>query len=338
MNILFTAYYTSEIGGGETSFINLINYLSYQEENHNLTIIVPQIGLFTKKLDKKINIIVASSYLQILCIKDNYELAIHNYMNFGKKFLFLPFLKIGKHSFICHGMWDIPKYTQLNLLKIKSADLFCVNQELFNTIKYENKKILNLGVNINELNIVKNETDIVNIGIIGRFQDIKNQLFGLEVFENIYKKHNNIQLFFIGDTAFTEHSKEYKNKVVNKVNKSNITNIFFVGNKETDTIFDNIDIVFVSSKYESFGMVVIEALTNGIICLAPNIGGPKEIMTDKLEDYLYMPDDVRVTSKKLISIVSNLSSAKEIFNKNKIFYKEKYDIKNTAKTLLGCKN
>ncbi|WP_066351144.1 glycosyltransferase [Aliarcobacter skirrowii] len=333
MNILLTAFYTTELGGGETSFINVINYLSNTKKDFSITLVVPRKGVFPKYIDSGVHIIEVQNKWDLFKLSGDFDIAIHNYINYGKKFLFLPFLKAKKHSFICHGLWDIPRFTKLNLLKIKSAKLFCVNNELLNQIDYDDKNLLNLGVNLKNYNIQKNSREFINIGVIGRFQDIKNQLFALDVFKELQIHHKNIKINFIGDEAFTEHSKNYKKKVINKA--KDFTNVEFLGNKNTEEVFDNIDIVFVSSKYESFGMVVIEALSNGLICIAPDIGGPKQIMSDKLRGFLYISDDISSASKLLDRVLSDIQDTKKEFNSQQLYYKEKYDVKNTLKLLIG---
>lgn len=335
MKILLTAFYTSELGGGETSFLNLINHLS-KDPNNELLVILPSYGVFADRINKTNNlkIEIKQNFYEIIFMTNEFDVAIHNYINYGKKFLFLPFAKIKKQLFICHGLWDIPKYSKLFFLKLKKAKLYCVNEEIYETINYKYKQLINLGIELNQFDVQKNKTDMINIGIIGRFQDIKNQLFAIEIFKELNIKYNNLQLFFIGDAAFTQESIEYKKKVIKKVENTDLDNIFFIGNKNNFEVFDAIDIVFIPSKYESFGMVVIESLANGIVCLAPNIGGPKQIMKNKLSDYLYSPNEKKSALEKLEYIIVNLEKTKQEFREKGQYFKDKYNIDHTIKTLL----
>jgi len=335
VKILLTAFYTLELGGGETSFINLINHLSQNKDNE-LLLIVPNDGIFIDKINKQDNlkIEIKQNLYEIIWMINEFDLAIHNYINYGKFFLFLPFVKIKKHSFFCHGLWDIPKYSKLFFLRLKKAKLYCVNEEIFNNIHYKQKKLINLGIAFNQFNVKKNKSNMVNIGVIGRFQDIKNQLFAVDIFKELTIKYNNLQLFFIGDSAFTNESVTYKQKVIKKVENLNLDNIHFLGNKNNHEILDAIDIVFIPSKYESFGMVVIESLANGIVCLAPNVGGPKQIMKDKLSNYLYIANEKKSALKTLIYIITNLEITKQEFREQRQYFKDKYNVDNTVKTLL----
>lgn len=335
MKILLTAFYTSELGGGETSFLNLINHLS-KNKDYELLLVVPCNGVFIDKVNKTENlkIEIKKNLYDIICMTQEFDLAIHNYINYGKKFLFLPFTKIKKHSFICHGMWDIPRYSKLFLLKLNKANLYCVNEEIFTSVNYRYKQLINLGIVLSTFDVQENQTNRINIGIIGRFQDVKNQLFALEVFKELTMRYNDLELYFIGDAAFTQESKTYKQKVMKKVEDMGLKNIIFVGNKNNFEVFDGIDIVFIPSKYESFGMVVIESLANGIVCLAPNIGGPKQIMKDKFSDYLYIPNQKKSALDKFSYLITNLEKTKKEFREKEQYFKSKYSIENTAKTLL----
>ncbi len=335
MKILLTAFYTSELGGGETSFLNLINHLS-KNKDYELLLVVPCHGVFIDKVNKPENlkIEIKKNLYEMICMKQEFDLAIHNYINYGKKFLFLPFANIKKHSFICHGLWDIPKYNKFFFLKLKKANLYCVNEEIFYKINYKYKQLIHLGIELNKFNVQKNKTDMINIGVVGRFQDIKNQLFAVEIFRELSMKYNNLQLFFIGDAAFTQESIKYKQEVIQRVEKIDLNNIFFIGNKNNHEVFDEIDIVFIPSKYESFGMVVIESLANGVVCLAPSVGGPKQIMKDKLGDYLYIPNEKKSALEKLTSLITNLEKTKQAFREKEQYFKDKYNIENTVKVLL----
>ena len=58
---------------------------------------------------------------------------------------------------------------------------------------------------------------------------------------------------------------------------------------------------------ESFGMTLIEAFEYGIPCIAPNYGGPKEIIEDGKNGYLVNPCEIDVVVKKIKMIFKDFT-------------------------------
>ena len=56
---------------------------------------------------------------------------------------------------------------------------------------------------------------------------------------------------------------------------------------------------------ETFGLTILEAMTYGIPCIAPQIGGPTEIVRDKLDGYLISSSDTAVIGEKILELSNN---------------------------------
>lgn len=99
------------------------------------------------------------------------------------------------------------------------------------------------------------------IGNIGRLTDQKNQIFLLDIFKEVVKYIPNAVLIIIGDG-------ELKNDLISKSKELGILEkVLFVG------IVDNVqdylsamDHFVFPSKYEGFGLALLEAQANGLAC------------------------------------------------------------------------
>lgn len=65
-------------------------------------------------------------------------------------------------------------------------------------------------------------------------------------------------------------------------------------------------IYVLSSRFEGFGMVLIEAMACGLPCVSFNCpSGPADIITDNEDGYLVTANDINLLSEKIISLIEN---------------------------------
>jgi len=345
MNLLFTTPFTDEIGGGETSLIHLIN--ECQNHGHQVHIVVPIKGKLGTILSQEgVPIFETSSPSQTLksYIKTR-EIThiIHNNVRYGLQlFMKNPILIHGAH-YLVHGPWDNIRGLKSLLLKLAGATLLCVSNDVYKKTHYSNKTIYPLGLPTQNRpmksekpnsNPNSTKTRPINIAVVGRFQAIKNQQFAIDVGTKL-KECYNIQLRFIGGAAFTEESKHYYDQTRDyaKQMDPNKNWIHFEAIRENRDIFRGIDILFVPSQYESFGMVVIEALAAGQICIAPKIGGPEKHMA-KLPRYLYTANNLDSAVQCLQQVIENFDSAIDTFWNQKESYLKKHHIERSYDCLV----
>jgi glycosyltransferase involved in cell wall biosynthesis len=78
--------------------------------------------------------------------------------------------------------------------------------------------------------------------------------------------------------------------------KKNIPSVRFVGALDQKRVMEMMlgarALVFPSQWFETFGLVVIEALASGLPVLASNLGGTAEVLADLGEDWLVGPTDI----------------------------------------------
>lgn len=115
------------------------------------------------------------------------------------------------------------------------------------------------------------ESNKPTIGFVGRFSDEKQP----NVFCELSKDSDYNYLAF-GDGPLLN------------LMKSIYPTVKFMGNcMDTDLIYENIDILVMTSKFENCPMVLLESKARGIPCVAPDVGGISEIVSDGLDGKLY---------------------------------------------------
>ena len=77
----------------------------------------------------------------------------------------------------------------------------------------------------------------------------------------------------------------------------------WVGNNERDEFLDDLDIFVLSSKKETFGMVVIEAMARMKRVIATICGGPEFIITHDKDGYLIEKDDAKILANQIIEVI-----------------------------------
>lgn len=99
------------------------------------------------------------------------------------------------------------------------------------------------------------------IGHIGRFNCSKNQVFLLGVIQKLIIKIPTISLLFIGDGP----DKQY---IENRVQEMNLNdNVLFLGERnDVNRVMNVFDVFVLPSLFEGFGIVAIEAQSNGLKC------------------------------------------------------------------------
>lgn len=162
--------------------------------------------------------------------------------------------------------------------------------------------------------------DEILIGVVGRLSEQKDPMTMIKAFELVNKEKNNTKLIYVGSGELEEEVKQYA-KEKNILDRVIITG--WVNNVEQ--YIPAFDIAVLPSKWEGFGLVLVEYMACDKPIVASNIGGIADIIKDKENGLLCNPDNDKEISKKILYMINNEKLIKEISNKN-IEYRKKYDI------------
>ena len=136
----------------------------------------------------------------------------------------------------------------------------------------------------------------INFIHVGRFNKAKNQEFVIEVFSKVCEQVNDAHLYMVG-----HGNSSIENDIINKVKMLGLEKKISVvdGTKEDVVDFYAIaDYMIFPSKYEGFGIVLLEAQAMGILCFASQ-NVPTEVNCG-LVDFLNLSDGAEKWAEHII--------------------------------------
>lgn len=206
--------------------------------------------------------------------------------------------------------------------RIIENDLYQVITNGIDLTKYKfNEKIRQ--DNRKKLNI--NDDDIV-LGNVGRLSDEKNQLFIIDILYELVKDNSKYKLLLIGEGPL-------KDKIVSKINNLKLNSNVIMLDKINDvyTLLMAMDIFIFPSKYEGFGLALIEAEAIGLPSLCSISIPDRTIINNnciRIKDFLIKNwideikkiDLYRKTNYDKLNLYSIDNTVKQIYN---VYYKNK---------------
>lgn len=166
---------------------------------------------------------------------------------------------------------------------IKYNKILLVSKSILNEYifkKYIQKKSLIIGnpIDINKIIEQANSKEIdeyYDLAFIGRLTELKNPEKFIEIV-NILKRKLNIKAVMIGTGPMKE-------KCLDLIKKYNLTDVIILKGfmKNPYNILKNCKILCITSSYEGYGLVAIEALALGKPVVASKVGGLPDIIDEK---------------------------------------------------------
>lgn len=159
------------------------------------------------------------------------------------------------------------------------ADLFEIYNRNGVALKLKDKiQIINNGVEILNSPIRKEKSSTFKAGFSGRWSVEKRPELFLRIAENFMNPEFNIQFEMIG-------SGMKQNLIF--IEKCGVK---FLGEINEDSklihFYEQIDILLITSKHEGFPMVIMEAMSHGVIPISTNVGGIDEHIINNENGFL----------------------------------------------------
>jgi len=176
-------------------------------------------------------------------------------------------------------------------------------------------------------NDVRSKLNISNkivIGHVGRFMEVKNHRFLLEIFNNLLKSNADYHLMLIG-------AGELENEMKIKAQTMNIgENISFLGvRKDINTLMMGMDVFVMPSLYEGLPVTLVEAQASGL----PIVCSDTISMMSKITPHYFtcsLQDTIDLWCNKIETSLSFSHKRKE---SNDIVKKAGFDIETTVSFL-----
>ena len=148
-------------------------------------------------------------------------------------------------------------------------------------------------------------TDRFVVGHVGHFNPAKNHAKILSVFREVCRRREDASLLLVGDG-------ELETDVRNSAAAMGLTGkvIFAGAHKDVERYYQAMDVFLFPSRYEGFGMAMIEAQASGLACVASDIV-PKETNADGRAVYLPLEEKDSLWAESLLRAPARSTAAFE---------------------------
>jgi len=172
---------------------------------------------------------------------------------------------------------------------------------IYNGIDQNNTALKELPSEITDLGLSKSQMCIM----LANYEDRKGHEFVIKSFKKVLNKLPNVHLIFCG--AGSEEEIIKVTKLTEKYNVAqNIHILNFIENGSLLIPF--FDLLLVGSQeFESFGLVVAEAMLSKVPVISTSTGGLREVLKDNCGGYLIDRNDEEAYSKCIIKLLESES-------------------------------
>lgn len=331
MNILHTVFSFNN-GGIENLLVDIINNWNYEEDKIILCIINNDYNIELLKKIKKNNrvqvillnreknssgIRVILKYINII-LKNKIDI-IHCHLYEAVKISILGKL-IRPNIKIFYTVHDKKIYNKFSKIDILIQNYFIKKiLAISNSVKEDivsiNNKIpvevLRNSIDLEKFNIPKVKHKGIRIGCVARIMpEKKGQDILLRAISIVKEIYPNVECWIAGEPKKGEEKSLLNLKILSE--RLNIkSNICFKGNVSNIPLFlSEIDIFVLPSRYEGFGIAIIEAMASRVPVIASNLEGPKEIIKDNNFGELFNVEDYKQLANLIIKLIETKPNMK----------------------------
>jgi glycosyltransferase involved in cell wall biosynthesis/GT2 family glycosyltransferase len=169
----------------------------------------------------------------------------------------------------------------------------------------------------------------VRILFVGRLEERKGPDQLLLALARISGLLDRIEVIFVGspgksDDPYTAKIKQLADSLKRKNARAAVNFIGHVSDADLARYYSECDIFVAPSRFESFGLVLIEAMRHGVPVIACDVGGMREIITNGVDGYLFKVDDVGELASRLRFLIEEHEARKSIGRSAKATYEDRF--------------
>ena len=233
-------------------------------------------------------------------------LIIHNYP-VKKNFFNYFFLKLSA---------GIVNLTKPRIITVSKS----CKKELVAHSHFQKIKVIYNGIDINFVKLKKPniKSKKIKIAYFGKIQERKGLHLLAQALSNINSKNIVLNIYGDGDETY-KRKLEFIN-----IKKRFILNFYKPVPNITKFLSLTDILVLPSIKFESFGMVLIEAMRQKVCVICSDSGGMKEIVTNNVNGLVFKNNDIDDLKKKLLILINFNNKRKEFGKNGYLTFKNKF--------------
>ncbi len=234
---------------------------------------------------------------------------IHTFSSFS--YIRQPFVEFYKKVFS-------PSHKTINDHKIFYKKIKVPN------IEFEKFTYLLTGINLPKPTPENTKSDSMQVIFVGRGSPEKRLNIAATIAKKVQEQNNNIKFLFVGDV------EKYisKNLIPYCILKGNIAD-----KEEMERLYNDSEILILTSAYEGFPLVVMEAMSNGLAILSTDVGDVPFHVKNNLNGFIIEnknKDEVIIENFKeyILRLDKNKNLLHNMAQNNKEYSALHYDINN----------
>lgn len=144
------------------------------------------------------------------------------------------------------------------------------------------------------------------VALVARFQDVKGHDTFQAMARQVALQLPEARFIVAGEHAQTGADSAYKRRVLAAAQADSLLQrrLHYLGFRaDVERVLAAADVVVCASRFEGFGMAVVEAQASGRPVVSTNRGGPAETVLDGETGYLVPPDDPGALAARVIALL-----------------------------------
>ncbi len=220
--------------------------------------------------------------------------------------------------YVCENatsVWAVSKYLKAHLDSLAhNGHVYtlqnCIEKERYNTDSIDKHFRDDF---LSKYNIKENEFVILYCGRVDKWKGILELIQAVSTMQN----QSNVHVIAVGSQWFSSKGETlYERKIRQFIfnNDVNVTFCGYIDQSKIHTVYSCCNVVAIPSQCaEAFGMTALEAISMGKPCIASDIGGLKDILTDECSILIQLDENyVKNFSKALQTLYDNPLMVKEL--------------------------
>ena len=139
---------------------------------------------------------------------------------------------------------------------------------------------------------------------VGKIEERRNVYFLIEVFRKLRQNMPKLQMVLVGNGE-REYKAAFLNEIKKELDNGDIVYREKVQQKELPEIYGNAEVFLFTSKYEIFGMVLLEAMYFGLPVVSSMNGGASMLIEDGKNGYVLEKFDLETWAQKLADLLGD---------------------------------
>ncbi len=178
--------------------------------------------------------------------------------------------------------------------------------------------------------------DALLIGLVGRLEESKGQELLLRAFSRIHQRYPEAHLLFAGEPPPEKSGFDvYLIKLARELGLED--RVHFVGFQvDTAPVFAALDVFVLASREEAFGLVLLEAMAQGLPIIATRAGGVPEILQDDSSGLLVPPGDEPALAKALTRVMEDPELRQRLGQNGYRIVRDKFSLTRHLEQLEAC--